>query len=130
MKQGLEQAINAAARWRDRADMRFVFVGAYARIEKLAMLKVGLFTLLTLLAAVVAIRLQGGSSPFLSRFGCSEIPCSLASELEAFSGRQSSRHVAACALARAAVQSLQFPTGQPVYSRACFEKVSPRRSLL
>src|SRR5208282_1140976 len=45
-------------------------------------------------------------SPFLSGFGGSEIPPSLASEEEAISGRQSSLNVAACTFARAADQSL------------------------
>jgi len=44
-------------------------------------------------------------SPFLSRFGCSDLPFSLASEKEAFSRRQFSRYVAACTFARAADQS-------------------------
>ena len=47
------------------------------------------------------------------------------SEADSFSGRQSSRDVAACAYARAAVRSPQFPTGQPVYSRACSSEGLP-----
>ena len=47
------------------------------------------------------------------------------SEGDSVSRRQSSRDVAACAYARAAVRSPQVTTGQPVYSRACSNEGLP-----
>src|ERR1017187_9286503 len=53
------------------------------------------------------------------------MPPSPDSEGDSVSRRQSSRDVAACAYARAAVRSPQFTTGQPVYSRACSNEGRP-----
>ena len=67
-------------------------------------------------------------------FGGSELPSSLASEEEAISGRQFSRNVAACTLARAADQSpptaLRRRQARPFTAELALTRVSPGQGLL
>jgi hypothetical protein len=73
-------------------------------------------------------------STFLSSSGGSELPSSLASEKEPISGRQFSRNVAACTLARAAGQSpptaLRRRQGRPFTAGLAPARVSLGQGLL